>query len=119
LVIELVDCLHTPEAPVNLISMGAMLENGFTFQMKSSHVEVYPVDHQSYAVADIVSPFSIAMPVFVPRIPNGSLFHEHLGHPGVDLTNAILSGNSVVGLEDWNGTKMRGVCDSCLKGKHP
>ncbi|KAJ3765713.1 hypothetical protein FB446DRAFT_625980, partial [Lentinula raphanica] len=46
-------------------------------------------------------------------------FHERLGHPGVDLTNAILSGNSVVGLEDWNGMKMRGVCDSCLKGKHP
>ncbi|KAJ3845966.1 hypothetical protein EV368DRAFT_2173, partial [Lentinula lateritia] len=46
-------------------------------------------------------------------------FHERFGHPGIDLTNELLTGNSAQGLEEWNGTKMRGICDSCLKGKHP
>ncbi|KAJ3836788.1 hypothetical protein F5878DRAFT_662666 [Lentinula raphanica] len=95
LVLELIDCLHAPEAPVNLISLGAMLKNGFSFKMDSSTVEIYPDGIPHHAVADIVrrlcvmrgnfidpkdggasAPLPIAMPVFVPQIPNGSLFHE-------------------------------------------
>ncbi|KAH7867625.1 uncharacterized protein C8R40DRAFT_995741, partial [Lentinula edodes] len=136
LILEMHDCLYAPDAPVNLLSVGAMLEHGFTFTISPQTVQIHP-DPDHFAIADVVRPLCvlrgkfllpkeeipdfihIAMPVFLPRIPNGALFHECFGHPGIDLTNELLTGTSAEGLEEWNGTKMRGICDSCLKGKHP
>ncbi|KAH7876848.1 uncharacterized protein C8R40DRAFT_1013814, partial [Lentinula edodes] len=136
LILEMHDCLYAPDAPVNLLSVGAMLEHGFTFTITPQMVQIHP-DPDRFTIADVIrrlcvlrgkfllpkdgiSDFiHIAMPVFLPRTPNGALFHERFGHPGIDLTNELLTGSSAEGLEEWNGTKMRGICDSCLKGKHP
>ncbi|KAE9409428.1 hypothetical protein BT96DRAFT_932144 [Gymnopus androsaceus JB14] len=68
LVLELFDCLHAPDALVNLISTGALLEKNFCLYMTEGVVQV-PSD---------LSPS--AMATFTPRIPNGNLFHKHLLH---------------------------------------
>ncbi|KAE9391663.1 hypothetical protein BT96DRAFT_945200 [Gymnopus androsaceus JB14] len=134
LVLELFDCLHAPDALVNLILTGTLLEKKFSLYMTEDVVRVYiPNTPQFLIVVDVyhrlcllrgeflsdkVEALSDLLPsvmaTFMPRIPNGDLFHECLLHIGKQTVNEVLTGNYANGLDKWNGTCMKDMCGSCL-----
>ncbi|KAJ3898348.1 hypothetical protein F5879DRAFT_994902 [Lentinula edodes] len=53
LILEMHDCLYAPNAPVNLLSVGAMLEHRFTFTISPQTVQIHP-DPDHFAIADVI-----------------------------------------------------------------
>ncbi|KAE9391667.1 hypothetical protein BT96DRAFT_1001086 [Gymnopus androsaceus JB14] len=120
LVLELFDCLHAPDALVNLILTGTLLEKKFSLYMTEDVVRVYiPNTPQFLIVVDVyhrlcllrgeflsdkVEALSDLLPsvmaTFMPRIPNGDLFHECLLHIGKQTVNEVLTGNYANGLDN-------------------
>lgn len=143
LILEMHDCLHAPNAPVNLISTGEMLAHHFALYMAAKKMKIYILGTPcKFAIADVkfrlcilcglfllcneilgssdlksIAMVSFALPVFERPTPNGELWHNHLLHLGRDVLNTLLQGTFVTGLDDWNRTKMHGTCVACLKGK--
>ncbi|KAE9396367.1 hypothetical protein BT96DRAFT_996743 [Gymnopus androsaceus JB14] len=135
LMLEMFDCLYTPDALVNLISLGAFLEKNYSLYVSIDTAKIYiPGTQRKFIIADIrhhlrllrgnfitneaegsSDPASQVMATFSPRVPNGNLFHKCFGHLGQETTNEMLQGDYAIGLKQWNGTMMRKLCDSCLK----
>ena len=129
-VLSLHDCLHAPDAAMNLLSMGAFIESrmAITFDLDGFARVQFPSSVASLAgkcfratirgrLAFLKCKFlpplnpipsdptfpsaTLAYALFTPREPNYGLWHERLAHPGVEFTKSLLDGSYVEGVS-WN-----------------
>ena len=147
-VFVLKDCLHAPDAPINLISVGAMTEKGaiFTFAPGSTSISfLNPLNsslsfsfnatlrhHLSFLECDFVLPPSIAtsslstsdctdtalLATFPVAPLTPDLWHQRFGHLGRAATQAALTKDYATGLT-YEGKFEKLHCIPCLIGKQP
>ena len=137
------NCLHAPDVPVNLFSVGELQENGFRIHFEPgtnspyTHI-IFPTSHATlpnfslkaefiHRLSFISCDFGLAVSMSAvapgndcfPKIPpTPSLWHRHLCHPHIDVTRAVLTKNYVSGVK-FSGTFEQDKCMPCLIGKSP
>ncbi len=143
-VVQLLDCLHAPDVPMNLISVGALTEwkmyllfgNNWTSinfpkdhpTLSGARFSATVLSHLSFLHCEILEPSLVdanplescmmGMPEpFKHSKPNHHTWHYRLGHPGQDLTTEVLNGDCATGIVSHR-PKTKLVCPSCLVGKH-
>ena len=139
------NCLHTPDCPINLISVGTLNEAhmSITFMPDSITTLTFPNDPEKLSCltgksfpARVINMLSFlncnftypasnptiepiyALPVFSPTVLNPELWHRRLGHPGMDTTRDVLTKDTVTGIT-WTSSFTPDHCISCLIGKSP
>jgi hypothetical protein len=141
IILTLRDCLHAPDAPLNLLSVGAMQEKRMRIHFNEEETIIhFPSDHPvlsrhsinavvfrrlSFLQCDFLPielPLSdgseLAFPTFAKVELTPALWHRRLGHIGIDATRAVLTKNYAEGVV-WTGSFAREFCIPCLIGKHP
>ena len=141
IVLTLCNCLHAPDAPLNLLSVGTMQEKRMRIHFNENHTVIYfPSDHPvlsrhmitaivfrrlSFLQCDFLQaelPVSdgseLAFPAFAKVELTPELWHCRLGHIGVDATRAVLTKNYAEGI-DWTGWFVKEYCIPRLIRKHP
>jgi len=133
-------CLYAPDAPINLISIGALNENGLTvtFNPGASTDLSLPIDDPdlpgftfhatvfrrlSLLNCDFIEPGDDRPAVFsavtFPAVtPSPSLWHCRFGHIGQDATRAALTRDYVTGAA-YKGSFVHEHCIACIIGKSP
>ena len=138
-------CLHAPDAPINLLSVGAFNEAGLTVTFapdKPTSIS-YPasdpelpdltfsatvIRRLSLLRLDFVHPPLIpTAPVlsnafsaltFPKPIPTAHLWHRRFGHIGLDATKEALTKDYVTGIQ-YDGPFTHDHCVACVVGKSP
>jgi hypothetical protein len=132
-------CLHAPDAPINLISVGALNEGhltvtfvpgGNTSISYSKSDPVLPgftfmatvVSRLSFLRLDFVLPSvsSCAFPAFTfPKLKlSSTLWHRRFGHLGMDATKETLLKEYATGI-NFTGPFVHEHCVACIIGKSP
>ncbi len=136
------NCLHAPDCPVNLLSVGAMTEHRMCLVFKDPYVTIF-FPHDKLELkdlsfkADIINhlPFlhckfifptlqqtnmnSFAMlshPIFHPLALTFPLWHQRLGHPGGNTTRDVLTKDYATGIT-YTGSLSHSSCVLCIVGK--
>ena len=146
-VLTLHDCLHGPDLPFNLLSVGAFLEAKMPVNFQTDgYAKVHlPRDNTKLAgqtfTAEIhgrlaflqceflLPPGPIpddpslpspatAFTTFTPRESDFALWHERLAHAGIKSTQEVLTGSYGKGVL-WNGKVQHTKCVYCILGKVP
>jgi len=135
------NCLHAPDVPINLISVGLLQNAGMTIAFgKGTTILSFPPSHGSlsfeaviynrlsFVRCDFIRPppqlaaalFNVdhAFPVFPDASLTSELWHRRFGHPGVETTKAMLTKPYADGIT-WTGTMSNTHCIPCLVGKGP
>ena len=141
--LTLQNCLHAPDVPVNLFSVGELQENGFRIHFEPgtnspyTHI-IFPTAHATLPNFSLKAEFihwlsfiscdfgpAVSMSAVAPGndrfpkiSPTPSLWHRRLCHPHIDVTRAVLTKNYVSGVK-FSGTFERDKCMPCLIGKSP
>jgi Reverse transcriptase (RNA-dependent DNA polymerase) len=133
-------CLHAPDAPINLISVGALNEGQLTVAFipgKPTSIS-YPlsdpvlpgfvfyatvIGRLSFLCLDFVlpsQPRSCAFPAitFPKTKMSSTLWHRHFGHLGMDATRETLLKDYATGLH-FSGPFVQEHCVACIIGKSP
>ena len=142
------DFLHAPDAPINLLSVGALTEKGATFMFTAGRTTIYfpathpilpsfsfdavPLRRLSFLDCDFISPSPslpptsslLSLPDSALLTLNSSLpltpvlWHRRLGHLGIAATKAVLTKDYATGIE-FTGNFDHSHCIPCLIGKRP
>ncbi len=140
--IILCQCLHAPDVPINLISVGALMKNSMDMGFGKHKTTCYfPQMHKglksSSFQADIVGCLSFLNCKFIPppdpdNIPafvnamlpvfqkpelNMYFWHCRTGHPSQETTKHIVSDTARVKRVKWNGKAPHKFCLLCIIGK--
>ena len=135
-------CLHAPDAPINLLSVGALTEAGLTisFTPNTPTLISYPLsdpDLPGFSISatvvrrlsllcldfvppPAVSPIPQAYPAFTfPKtLHNSTLWHRRFGHLGMDATREVLTKDYATGIQ-YTGPFVHDQCVACIVGKSP
>lgn len=141
------NCLHAPQVPFHLLSVGQMNESGMSVHFHPKRITTiqFPDDPQrigplanrsvsadlvlhriSFMNLDFIRPSSTsppippisAFPAYPTTVLDSELWHRRLGHPGQDLTRLILTKDVVDGIS-WTGPFIDMHCVACIIGKAP
>ena len=139
-------CLHAPSSPINLLSVGALVERGMSTLFSPGGITKvsFPDNHPSlpgfaltatvanrlsFLKLDFLSPpspdpldGSTASAFYAPSFPrvktDSMLWHRRFGHIGMDATRAALTKSYVEGVA-FDGPFLHDHCVSCIIGKSP
>ena len=119
------DVLYVPNMESNLLSLGQLLEKGFSMHMEGEHMEV--ADSNWKCVLKVVVSKNRTFKVGVSTIEqkcltaqsNDSMWklHRRLGHLNFNSLNKLQKKNMVVGLPSIEVPRQ--VCGRCCEGKQP
>ena len=133
------NCLHAPDVPINLISVGALQEHHmsvtFSFQKTTiafpcSHPQLRGLSfdaevvrrlsllHLNYIPANIPPP-TVALTSFQVVPITFDLWHRRFGHLGKDATWDMLTKNFATGITYKPTIQTASRCIPCLIGKTP
>ena len=133
------NCLHAPDVPINLISVGALQEHhmsiNFSFEkttiaFPSSHPKLGGLSFDAQVIHRLsllnlnyipanISPPSTALASF-PVVPHSfELWHRRFGHLGQEATRDMLTKNYATGITYRSTTHTPTRCIPCLIGKTP
>jgi len=139
------NCLHAPNCPINLISVGTLTNARMSVNFAPDSVTTltFPANPEklgrlagksfrakvinklSFLDCDFIFPTPdhtteplYAMPVFPPTILSPELWHRCLGHPGMGTTWDVLTKDIVTGTT-WTGPFTSDHCIPCVIGKSP
>ena len=132
------NCLHAPDAPINLVSVGSLVECRMTAVFSPGGITSvsFLADHPllpnfsfsatvhnrlSLLTLAFVTPIhSTAMPTLTfPQLKLDSvLWHRRFGHIGMDMTRAVLTKDYVKGVTH-EGPFTNDRCVACIVGKSP
>jgi hypothetical protein len=133
------NCLHAPDVPINLISVGALQEHhmSITFSFQKTSI-AFPSDHPQLKglsfEAVVLRRLSFLNLDFLPRpadlldivlasfptAPNTpELWHRRFGHLGQEATRNTLSGDYATGIDCPIVGHTSSKCIPCLIGKSP
>ena len=147
MIFTLWDCLYSPGAPINLLSVGALVEWGMSCLFSPGGITkvFYPQSHPklpgfvfsatvanrlSFLNPDFISPSAFPARALLPSSPLPStlsfpclkqdslLWHRRFGHIGMDATRAALTKDYVKGVL-LKGPFVRDHCIPCIVGKSP
>ncbi|XP_014623180.1 uncharacterized protein [Glycine max] len=117
------DVLYVPNVESNLLSLGQLLEKGFSMHMEGEHMEV--VDSNGKCVLKVVVSKNRTFKVGVSTIEQKCLtaqsndsvwkWHRRLGHLNFNSLNKLQKKNMVVGLPLIKVPRQ--VCGRCCEGK--
>ena len=140
-------CLYAPSAPINLLSVGAVVERGMSCLFSPGGITkvFYPEDHDVFpgltfsakvlnrlsflhlnflppvspSTSLAAPPFSSSPSTSFPRLRLDSmLWHRRFGHLGMDATRAALTKDYAMGVK-LDGPFITDHCISCIVGKSP
>ena len=138
-------CLHAPDAPINLLSVGSLVEHSMSalFTPRGLTTVSFPPDHPnlpafsfsasvhhrlSFLKLDFISP--VVSPAALPALANlpaltfphlkqdSALWHCRFGHIGMDATKAALMKEYVKGVT-FKGPFIHDHCIACIIEKSP
>ena len=137
--VTLRDCLHAPDVPLNLLSVGTLQERRMRLVFDYDRTTIHfpsnsPLAHLSFdalfyrrlsflqcefiPAPPSVASADLAFPAF-PRVElTPDLWHRRFGHLGRDATCAVLTKNYATGVE-YKGPFLHSHCIPCLVGKRP
>jgi hypothetical protein len=136
------NCLYAPDAPVNLISVGALNEQdlvvtfnpgtsmelslppddldlpGFTFH--ATVIQRLSLFHYDFVLPDddLLKPTDFSAISFPNVVPSPSLWHRQFGHLGKDVTRAALTQDYIQGAV-FRGSFVYENCIACIISKSP
>jgi len=134
-------CLHAPDAPINLLSVGSLVKRGMSALFTPGGITrvSFPSNHPnlpdfsfsatvqnrlSFLKLDFVPP-SVPFPLTaLPALTfpwvklDSALWHRRFGHIGMDATRAMLMKDYVTGVE-FEGPFIHDHCVACIIGKSP
>src|ERR1700678_2703938 len=134
------NCLHAPDVPINLISVGALQEHhmsvAFSFQKTTI---IFPSDHPQLSTLsfdahvnrrlsllnhDFIlpqnTPSPVAMPLFTNAPISPDLWHRRFGHLGHEASKSVINGNYATGItKPPTPYPVSSRCIPCLFGKSP
>src|ERR1700678_1685216 len=134
------NCLHAPDVPINLISVGALQEHRmsvvFSFQKTTI---IFPSDHPQLSTLsfdahvnrrlsllnlDFIlpqnTPSPVAMPLFTNAPISPDLWHRRFGHLGHEASKSVINGNYATGItKPPTPYPVSSRCIPCLFGKSP
>jgi hypothetical protein len=140
------DCLHAPEVPVNLLSVGAMQDAGIDFHFPGGpvvrdtilylpkslssgprlRVLATRVNRLSFLQCNFLdppAPLDPVPPTVFPVFPNSTLspdlWHRCLGHPSREITRLVLTKPGYATGVSFVGSFDDTRCVSCVLGKAP
>lgn len=118
------DTLYVPKLDENLLSVGQLLEHGYSLQFENQECRVF--DSKRRVVAVVKMTKSRSFPLSLNYEKNISLmareegdsclWHKRLGHLNYNSITLLSQKNMVFGLPTIE--KKHGVCEGCLLGKH-
>ena len=135
-------CLHAPDAPLNLLSVGALNERGMTVTFNTCGAPTtlsYPltdpmlpgfsmsadvIRRLSFLKLDFIYPSMTSSPsvfqalTFPKTKYTSSLWHRRFGHLGMDATREALTKDYAVGIQ-YTGPFTQEHCVACIIGKSP
>ena len=135
-------CLHAPDAPINLISVGALTENrlSITFCPDASTRISYSMSepdlpgfsfyasvHRRLSLLQLdflipdaspCPPSSFATITFTKMTYSSSLWHRRFSHLGMDATREALTKEYATGIQ-FSGPLTQEHCVACIVGKSP
>ncbi|THU92804.1 hypothetical protein K435DRAFT_621835, partial [Dendrothele bispora CBS 962.96] len=132
------ECYHAPDLPMNLISVGALIDDGMTFKWSPDRATVYVPGPASssftttvtnglcFLDCDFLVPpcnagmdasFSLAAAA-APAPMSASILHARCVHAGRPVMDRVLAGKLVNGVS-WDGVPLPELCPSCIEGKRP
>ena len=132
------NCLHAPDIPINLLSVGALQEHhmsvAFSFQKTTIS---FPLDHPqlsgisfdahvtrrlSLLSLDFVPPPTLPVALYLFPIPQPSpeLWHRRFGHLGHEASKNMINGNYATGIiKPVTPYPLTHRCIPCIIGKCP
>ena len=134
----LTNCLHTPDVPINLISVGALQEHHMSvvFSFRKTTIS-FPPEHPqlsglsfdahvtcrlSLLYLDFIPPptLPVALHLF-PAVQNSpETWHRRFGHLGHEASKNVLTGNYATGISKTpTPYPLNSRCIPCLIGKSP
>ena len=134
----LINCLHAPDVPINLISVGALQEHHMsivfsfyktTISFPSDHLQLSGISFDalvsrrlSLLNLDFIPPpiTPVAFHLF-PTAPNSNeIWHRRFGHLGHEASRNVLNGTYVTGItKPLTSYPLASKCIPCLIGKSP
>jgi hypothetical protein len=131
LTLQLLDVLYVPQISVNLISVAA-LDNDFKFVIKKGSISIYNTHNELIAIAhrstsnlyhliDVSAASSnkvsnSVISALVSQVSNMDLWHQRLGHLGVDNIRLMETQRLVEGLSISPKDSLD-FCEGCVLGK--
>ena len=132
------NCLHAPDVPINLISVGALQEHRMSIIFSFQKTTIcFPSDHPllsdhsfdahvtrrlSLLNLDFIFPQSppLALHLFIPIESSPETWHRRFGHLGHEASKNVLNGNYVTGItKSPTPYPVTSKCIPCLIGKSP
>jgi hypothetical protein len=131
------NCLHAPNVPINLISVGALQEHHMSVMFSFQKTTIsFPPDHQLSGVSfnahvtrrlsllnlDFISPptLPIALQLFSAAHNTPDIWHRRFGHLGHEASKSMLNGNYATGItKPSTSYPIASRCIPCLIGKSP
>ena len=134
----LTNCLHAPDVPINLISVGALQEHhmsvDFSFrkttisfpsthpQLSTSSFDAFVTRRLSLLNLDFVTPTAlpIALHLFPSTDNSPETWHRRFGHLGHEASRNVINGNYATGItKPLTAYPIASKCIPCLIGKSP
>ena len=134
----LTKCLHAPDVPINLISVGSLQEHrmsvNFSFQkttitFPSDHPRLSNVSFDAHVTCrlsllnlDFIPPneLPVALQLFPAVQPTPELWHRSFGHLRHEASKNVLNGNYATGIaKPLTPYPLTPRCIPCLIGKSP
>src|SRR6202522_3275888 len=132
------NCLHAPDVPINLISVGALQEHHMSVVFSFQKTTIcFPSDHPQLSGLSfdvhVTQRLSLLRLVFVPppdlpvalqlfpvTQPSPDVWHRHFGHLGHEASKNVLNGNYATGIvKPPTPYPSSSRCIPCLIGKSP
>jgi transposase InsO family protein len=118
------DTLYVPELDENLLSIGQLLEHGYSLNFENRECRIFDSKRRSVAVVKMTSNRSFPLSFnyeknvsMMAREENDScLWHRRLGHLNYESLKLLYQKKMVYGLPRIE--EKAGVCEGCVLGKH-
>ncbi|XP_058722251.1 uncharacterized protein LOC131594177 [Vicia villosa] len=118
------DTLYVPELDENLLSIGQLLEHGYSLNFENRECRIFDSERRCVAVGKMTSNRSFPLSFnyeknvsMMAREENDScLWHKRLGHLNYESLKLLYQKKMVYGLPRIE--EKYGVCEGCVLGKH-
>jgi hypothetical protein len=134
----LTNCLHAPDVPINLISVGALQEHHMSVVFSYNKTTIsFPENHEHLSGLSIdahvtrrlslmdlefihPSPLPVALHLFPQTQISPEIWHRRFGHLGHEASRDVINGNYATGIsKPSTAYPLSSRCIPCLIGKSP
>jgi len=120
------DVLYVPSMKCNLLSVGQLIEKGFSVTMKNENLELFDASNKlvlrspvskNRTFKTLISSTEVQCLQTMVENKQSWLWHLRFGHLNFRSLNQLVSQGMVIGLPKFSMLKK--LCEGCLVGKYP